>query len=345
MNKLLFSAIALFLMGTNGLNAQPWQQQGANNIYTNSSNVGIGTNTPQYPMDATGPTNTIVGRFGSVKLYNTTNTYVNTAGGGLKPVLAMSAPWIDGNPWLITNINHNVMVTQDYHQHYTVSGNLSGNTETTMLDMDLTDGKMQTPPIWVGGFSGPTVLQLSNSATDNGHSILQSISHWPNMGWLSLNPDGGSVGIGTHAPLAMLHVNGRVLIGAPTATNAYNPAAYQLDVKGSVRADKLTVNTTGADFVLEPSYKLMPLAEVELFVKKNHHLPGIAPAAEMQKNGIEVGEQQSRLLGKLEEITLYSIAQDKRLVAQQQAITELGILLRSQQELLLRLQKDLATGP
>lgn len=78
----------------------------------------------------------------------------------------------------------------------------------------------------------------------------------------------------------------------------------------------------------------MPLAEVEGFLKQNRHLPGMAPAAEMQKDGIEVGEQQAKLLQKLEEMTLYIIDQEKKQESQAK-------LLKAQQELLLQLQQKL----
>lgn len=95
-----------------------------------------------------------------------------------------------------------------------------------------------------------------------------------------------------------------------------------MNVAGTVRANKLVVKTTGADFVFEPFYKLMPLAQVEGFVKQNRHLPGIAPAAEMQKNGIEVGEQQAKLLQKLEEELLYIIKQSKEIESMKRKMAE-----------------------
>ena len=113
--------------------------------------------------------------------------------------------------------------------------------------------------------------------------------------------------------------NGNILIGKLTQTNS----AYILDVNGNVRANKLTVNTTGADFVFEPNYKLPSLKELELFVQTNHHLPGIAPAKEMQEEGIELGENQTKLLQKVEELTLYLIDQNKKMEAQQNEIDEL----------------------
>jgi hypothetical protein len=84
-----------------------------------------------------------------------------------------------------------------------------------------------------------------------------------------------------------------------------------LDVNGSIRANEIKVNSTGADFVFEPTYKLRPLAEVESFIKANKRLPDIAPAAEMEANGVSVSELQTKLLQKIEELMLYVIEQKK----------------------------------
>jgi hypothetical protein len=104
-------------------------------------------------------------------------------------------------------------------------------------------------------------------------------------------------------------INGNVGIGTVT------PGSYKLNVWGTIRAHEIVVNTTGADFVFEPTYKLRSLAELETFIKTNKHLPDIAPAREMQENGVSAGEMQSKLLQKVEELTLYLIEKDKEIIA------------------------------
>ena len=111
--------------------------------------------------------------------------------------------------------------------------------------------------------------------------------------------------------------NGNVLIGKTSQANT----SYKLDVDGNVRADKVVVNTSGADFVFDSSYNLMPLDEVESFIKNNHHLPQVAPASDMQANGIDVGDNQTKLLQKIEELTLYLINQNK-INSEQKALLE-----------------------
>jgi hypothetical protein len=88
--------------------------------------------------------------------------------------------------------------------------------------------------------------------------------------------------------------------------------APQLTVKGKIhsREVKVTVDA-GADFVFEEAYKLKPLSEVAEYISANKHLPEIASAAEMQKNGLDLGEMNIKLLQKVEELTLHLIQQYK----------------------------------
>jgi hypothetical protein len=115
--------------------------------------------------------------------------------------------------------------------------------------------------------------------------------------------------------------SGNILIGKTTQTAT--GTRYKLDVEGPIRANEIVVNTTGADFVFEPSYQLMSLQELATYLKDNRHLPGIAPAAEMQENGVSAGEMQTKLLQKVEELTLYMIEQQKLIEKLRQRLDEL----------------------
>ncbi|MGH1363636.1 MAG: hypothetical protein ACRBF0_08775 [Calditrichia bacterium] len=99
--------------------------------------------------------------------------------------------------------------------------------------------------------------------------------------------------------------------------------AYKLDVDGTVRATEVRVESSGADFVFEENYELMPLDEVESHIKEKKHLPGVSPAAEMQQNGVGVSEMQTLLLQKVEELTLYMIQLEKKNADLQEQILEL----------------------
>ncbi len=111
----------------------------------------------------------------------------------------------------------------------------------------------------------------------------------------------------------------RIVIGA-TAMPANS--TYKLDVYGTARINKVVVNTTGADFVFDSSYQLRSLDSVEIFIQQNKHLPEIEPAADMQREGVDLGSNQTKLLQKIEELTLYLIEQKKELSIQKRLIED-----------------------
>ncbi|GGF10680.1 hypothetical protein SAMN05443634_1176 [Chishuiella changwenlii] len=85
---------------------------------------------------------------------------------------------------------------------------------------------------------------------------------------------------------------------------------------------KVTESPT-ADFVFEEDYKLPTLQEVEQHIKEKKHLPEIASAKQMEKEGVNIGEFQIQLLQKIEELTLYIIEQNKEIEEQNNRIKKL----------------------
>jgi hypothetical protein len=91
-----------------------------------------------------------------------------------------------------------------------------------------------------------------------------------------------------------------------------NNSGYNLLVKGGILTEKVKValaaaGTDWADYVFEPSYKLMPLEEVETFTKENKHLPNVPSADEMINSGLDVAQTSKMFMEKIEELTLYMI--------------------------------------
>ncbi len=50
---------------------------------------------------------------------------------------------------------------------------------------------------------------------------------------------------------------------------------------------------------------------IDKFIQKHRHLPGIPTEAEVNAQGVSVGEMQAKLLAKIEELTLHLIRQEK----------------------------------
>lgn len=68
------------------------------------------------------------------------------------------------------------------------------------------------------------------------------------------------------------------------------------------------------DYVFANDYKLMPISELGNYVNKNKYLPNLPTASEVEKNGIGIGELQTKLVEKIEELTLYIIDLENRLI-------------------------------
>jgi hypothetical protein len=83
-------------------------------------------------------------------------------------------------------------------------------------------------------------------------------------------------------------------------------------VGGVLSAQEIKVTTTGADYVFADGYALRPLAEVEAFVTRERHLPGVMSAKEMAESGLPVSQVVTVQLAKIEELTLYAIAAERQ---------------------------------
>lgn len=111
--------------------------------------------------------------------------------------------------------------------------------------------------------------------------------------------------------LTMAKPNSYVCIG--TSSYMDGSDVYKLSVSGNIRAHRVKVYTTWADYVFEEDYQLPTLDEVEKHIKQKGHLKDIPSAKEVEENGIELGEMNKLLLQKIEELTLYTIELNKEL--------------------------------
>ena len=112
--------------------------------------------------------------------------------------------------------------------------------------------------------------------------------------------------------------NGNVGIGMS------NPG-HKLEVAGTIRACKLIAETNSwCDYVFDSNYSLMPLSEVEEFIQINKHLPNIPSETEVLESGVDVVDMETKLLRKVEELTLYMIDLEKKNQELQKKVEELS---------------------
>lgn len=150
------------------------------------------------------------------------------------------------------------------------------------------------------------------------------------LGWLSSNGtlDFAKVAItlDNEGISFLTKSNQQVALNAPVSMNEVMKISLNGNalLQGKLEAKELKVTLTPtADFVFAENYDLPRLEEVEKHIKEKKHLPEIASARVMEKEGVNVGEFQIKLLQKIEELTLYAIEQNKQLKDQQEKIQKL----------------------
>jgi len=131
-----------------------------------------------------------------------------------------------------------------------------------------------------------TINQFMYFGYDDEYSAgyIQSVRPGSGQQNILIAPQGGNVGIGTKNPDSKLAVN------------------------GTIRSKEVKVSLEGwSDFVFKKDYVLPSLEEVEKHIAEKGHLKNIPNEEEVLKNGINLGEMNSKLLQKIEELTLYLI--------------------------------------
>jgi hypothetical protein len=140
-----------------------------------------------------------------------------------------------------------------------------------------------------------------------------------------------------------IYTQGWVGIGFTTPSSAPNE---KLRVNGAIT----TVNSYYADYVFEDyfkgfseikaDYKFKSLAEIDGYIKRNNHLPGITPINELMKTkegyAFNVSELSIQLLEKTEELYLHVIEQSKELEVKN---AEIQKLKTESEAMSLRLEK------
>ncbi|WP_257667134.1 hypothetical protein [Parapedobacter tibetensis] len=97
-----------------------------------------------------------------------------------------------------------------------------------------------------------------------------------------------------------------------------------LSVKGKIAAQEVEVTTSNwPDYVFDENYVVQPLSEIEAFIQKNKHLPGIPSKQEVEENGLNLGEMNRLLLEKVEILTLHLIKHGKEKADLQQQLDAL----------------------
>ena len=115
----------------------------------------------------------------------------------------------------------------------------------------------------------------------------------------------------------------------------------KLVVDGKIKAEEYHLAMVPADYVFKVDYDLMSLEEVERYIRGHGHLPGIASGTEMKANGFGISRIQTKLLEKIEELSLYVIGQHEQLRAQGHSIDSQRRRLKLQHQIIRQLDHRL----
>jgi len=158
-----------------------------------------------------------------------------------------------------------------------------------------------------------------------------------NTGFLDFTLEGNTIGSKTGN--LGLWTNGSekltVLKNGDIGIGTRNTHGFKLAVKGKIAATevKVALYDNWPDFVFYNNYKLPTLSEVEKHIKEKGHLNDIPSAKEVSKNGILLGDMNAKLLQKIEELTLYTIAQEKEISSLKKVAEKFLIIKNNNEEL------------
>ena len=215
-------------------------------------------------------------------------------------------------------------------QKLDVAGNIIANTMLLRDPINTSDWNT----IWQSGFyqgheaaNAPETYQwfwginLNHSSNNptyryNGQIAIKNSSTTPTMYFRSTDVSG----MGTWA--RVVHSEGNQFINGNLGIGTTNPDA-KLAVKGDIHAQEVKVDLNGAvapDYVFKEGYDLKSLQEVQDYIKEHGHLPNIPSAQEMEANGIDLGQMDLKLLEKIEELILYTLEQERKILGQQRKL-------------------------
>ncbi|MGE0825489.1 MAG: hypothetical protein AB7G75_31170 [Candidatus Binatia bacterium] len=181
-------------------------------------------------------------------------------------------------------------------------------------------------------FSGIGPNLIAGPAFNFGYS---GSSFGRGSGFFNVRPDASATGPNPSLRFATQNIqrmiidkNGNVGIGQFGAAAGSSPGTSpveKLHVQGNIRADgSFIANGTTLsvpDYVFEPEYKLLPLTQLAAYIEQEKHLPEVPSADEIKARGMNLSEMQLQLLKKVEELTLYTVQQERTIDAQQHTIS------------------------
>ncbi|WPU94012.1 hypothetical protein SNE25_00540 [Mucilaginibacter sabulilitoris] len=336
---------SFFLLTISQLAHAQWTNTG-NNVYINSGFVGIGTTTPQNPLD--------IQRVGSGNggAIISIQGFENSASGGGYLRLTKSRGTTIGSQ--VTTLSGDIMGTVDYmgvrpNNTFGFSTRIIGY-QDGLAGTNYIPGKLS---FFIGSPNNTLVEQMTITSSGKvGIGKPAPLSLLDVRGDVRLGGSGVNLAPSTGLTLADLANTGQMLIGwnrtggygetdfianqgagsaggfafynhdnadaesrlmliqgnGNVAIGTNNPQNYKLAVNGTIHSKSVLIDLNGwSDYVFEKDYKLPSLQAIKAYIDQNQHLPEVPSEEQIKKDGLNVGEMNKLLMKKVEELTLYMI--------------------------------------
>ncbi len=258
--------------------AQTWSAGAGSDIYYSAGNVGIGLSTPTYQLDLYHTSSQSSGQnsAGNVLNIQTAATSGNNISFGAKAKMTNSSGDVALGISLVGSSEHNGAGNVVNMRGVQGSGWISGSGTVTNMT----------------AFYASLSVTGAGSAT-NGYGLY--INDFPS-------------GVTNKWGVYVNDANAKNYFAGSLGIGTTNNNGYKLAVNGSAifTEAKVKLYANWPDYVFDDNYSLLPLNELEKYIKINKHLPTIPSANSIKEaGGFELGDMSIRLLQKIEELTLY----------------------------------------